>query len=164
MSHAEQSEPRRSLEETVPDLRVARVLRAREHPNADRLLLLDVDLESEERQLVAGIAGRYTLEDLEGLDIVVVSNLDPARLRGELSRGMLLAGEHDDALGLLLATGAPPGTPLRAHELPEPAERIDIGEFSRHEIVAHEDGVTLNGRPLDGAELTVDRGVLGRLR
>ena len=147
------------------DLRVARVAEAREHPNADRLLVLEIDLGDETRQLVAGIVGHYELDDLPGRQIVVVANLAPARLRGEESQGMLLAAESADTLGLLMAPDADPGTPLRAEGQEEPGpEKISIEDFFRHEIVAGPDGVTVDGAPLRGAELEVDRGVAGRLK
>ncbi len=93
------------------DLRVARILEASEHPNADRLLLLQVDLGSEQRQIVAGIAGKYEPDELPGKHIVIVANLKPAKLRGEVSEGMMLAAESDEGtLGLVLAPGAEAGT------------------------------------------------------
>jgi methionyl-tRNA synthetase len=73
------------------DLRVAKVLRVEPVPGATRLLKLIVDLGSEERQLVAGIAEAYAPEALVGKNIVVVANLKPAVLRGVESNGMLLA-------------------------------------------------------------------------
>lgn len=149
------------------DLRVARVVRAREHPDADRLLLLDVDLGGEERQVVAGIKKHYELDALEGKRVVVVTNLEPARIRGEESQGMILAAENDEGeLGLLLATGAEPGTPVRpAGEHPEPGpEKISFADFQAHTLRADSAGVTLDGAPLTGAELRVDRGVEGRVR
>jgi methionyl-tRNA synthetase C-terminal region/beta chain len=82
------------------ELRVARVVRARVHPNADKLLVLDVDLGGEKRQLVAGIRSRYGPEELEGRSIVVVANLEPAKIRGVESQGMLLAA--DDGSGPVL--------------------------------------------------------------
>src|SRR6185503_560164 len=67
------------------DLRVARILEAQAHPNADRLLVLQIDAgEPAPRQLVAGIAGKYALEELPGKPIVIVANLQPAKLRGEI--------------------------------------------------------------------------------
>src|SRR5512141_3143689 len=75
-------------------LKVARVLAAEPHPRADRLLKLRIDLGGEERQLVAGIAAHYKPEELVGRNIVVVANLRPARLRGEISEGMLLAASQ----------------------------------------------------------------------
>ena len=78
------------------DLRVARVLEARPHPNADRLLVLKVDLGGEQRQIVAGIRAFYQPDDLVGKLIVVVKNLAPRAMRGEESQGMLLAASNDD--------------------------------------------------------------------
>ncbi len=88
----------------VPDLRAARVLEAMDHPNADRLLIMKIDLGGEERQIVAGIVGHYELDELVDKPIVVVANLQHAKLRGEVSQGMLLAAENEEGrLGLLLA-------------------------------------------------------------
>jgi methionyl-tRNA synthetase len=75
------------------ELRVARVLSAERIPNADRLLKLQVDLGTEQRQLVAGVAAAYAPEALVGKLIVVVANLAPARIRGVDSQGMLLAAD-----------------------------------------------------------------------
>lgn len=73
------------------DLRVATILAAREHPNADKLLLLQIQVGDVEKQIVAGIRAHYQPQDLVGKQIVVVNNLQPAMLRGEESNGMLLA-------------------------------------------------------------------------
>lgn len=74
------------------DLRVARIVEAADHPNADRLLKLQLDDGSgEPRQICAGIKGHYQAEDLVGRHIVIVANLEPRTIRGEESRGMLLA-------------------------------------------------------------------------
>ena len=97
------------------DLRVAQVLAAEKVAGADKLLKLRISLGDEERQIVAGIAQHYEPENLIGRRIVVVTNLEPARIRGEESRGMLLAAE--DAEGrLVLATvddaGMEPGAKI----------------------------------------------------
>lgn len=78
------------------DLRVAKVLEARPHPNADRLLVLKVDVGGEPRQIVAGIRQFYEPESLVGKLIVVVRNLAPRAMRGEESQGMLLAASNED--------------------------------------------------------------------
>jgi len=149
----------------IPDLRVAKVLEARDHPNADRLLVMDIDLGSEQRQIVAGIVGHYELQELEGLPIVVVANLQHAKLRGEVSQGMLLAAENDEGrLGVLLAPEAEPGTPLRAETGPPPAAEITFQEFHENTLLAGPDGVTLNGAPVTGTRLVMDREVFGKLR
>ena len=75
------------------DLRIARITHAEPHPNADRLLKLQLDDGSgEPRQICAGIKGHYEPADLVGKQIVIVANLAPRKIRGEESRGMLLAG------------------------------------------------------------------------
>jgi len=80
------------------DLRVATVLAAEVHPNADRLLVLRVDVGGTERQIVAGIRSSYDPAALVGKRVVVVANLDAATLRGVESQGMLLAARDGDRL------------------------------------------------------------------
>ncbi len=83
-------------------LRIGVVLSAEKHPNADRLLVLKVDVgEPEPRQIVAGIAKVYAPEDLVGRRITVVTNLAPAKLRGVESQGMLLAAGGSDIASIL---------------------------------------------------------------
>jgi len=77
-------------------LRVGRVLEAAEHPNADKLLVIKVDLGDEQRQICAGIKGHYTPEQLIGRNLIIVSNLAPRMMRGQESRGMLLAASNAD--------------------------------------------------------------------
>lgn len=74
------------------DLRIARIVAAEPHPNADRLLKLQLDDGSgTPRQICAGIKGHYEPDTLVGRSIVIVANLAPRKIRGEESRGMLLA-------------------------------------------------------------------------
>ncbi len=82
------------------DLRVAQVIHAEPIPKADRLLKLQLDLGYEKRQVVSGIAKHYKPEDLIGKKVICVTNLKPVKLRGELSQGMILAGEKDGVLSL----------------------------------------------------------------
>lgn len=82
--------------------RIGTVLEARAHPKADRLYLLQVDVgESQPRQIVAGLAEFWKLEELPGRQVVVVANLKPRKLRGEKSEGMVLAVKDKDGLALL---------------------------------------------------------------
>ena len=73
------------------DLRVARVLECREHPNADKLLVLKVDLGTEQRQICAVLKNHYKPEDLVNRLVIVVANLEPRSMRGEVSQGLLLS-------------------------------------------------------------------------
>ena len=93
------------------DLRVATVLACEPVAKAKKLLKLQVDLGYEQRQVVSGIAEHYKPEELVGKKVIVVANLKPVTLRGELSQGMILAGSHDGVLTLAtvdqtLANGA----------------------------------------------------------
>ena len=75
-------------------LTVAEVLEAKPHPNADKLLVLQLRLGERQKQICAGIRAWYAPESLIGMRIIVVDNLEPRKLRGETSEGMLLA-THD---------------------------------------------------------------------
>jgi methionyl-tRNA synthetase len=77
------------------DLRVGLVKDAKKHPNAAKLLILQVDTGDRVRQIVSGIAEHYQPADLIGKRLIVVANLMPVKLRGELSEGMILAGESN---------------------------------------------------------------------
>ncbi|MGB9886943.1 MAG: methionine--tRNA ligase [Moorellales bacterium] len=93
------------------DLRVAKVLQAEKVPGADRLLKLTVDLGQEQRTVVAGIAQSYPPEELVGRQVILVANLAPAKVRGILSQGMILAAVEGEQLSLLtvdrpIASGA----------------------------------------------------------
>ena len=82
------------------DLKIATILEAKPHPNADKLIILKIDLGTEQRQIVAGIKESYTPEELINKQITIIANLKPITLRGEESRGMLLAA--DDGKPVLL--------------------------------------------------------------
>jgi methionyl-tRNA synthetase len=90
------------------NLKVAKIISINDHPNADKLYLMKIDI-GEERQLVAGLKAYYKKEDLLGKNIVVVSNMKPAKLRGYISNGMLLAGDHDGVVKVLEAPNSNPG-------------------------------------------------------
>lgn len=83
------------------ELKVATVKAAEPHPNADKLMVLHIDLGSEQRQILAGIRNDYTAEELVGRQIVVVANLQTAKLRGLESQGMLLAASDEGRVVIL---------------------------------------------------------------
>lgn len=97
------------------DLRVAEIVAAERVPGAARFLQLTVDLGGERRTLVGGLAQSYAPEDLRGLQVVVVTNLAPATIRGIESQGMLLGvGCEDPGVIALLTVNRPVrnGTPV----------------------------------------------------
>jgi len=83
------------------EMTVAQIKEAVEHPDADRLFLLKVDTGKEVRQLVAGIRSSYTTDQLIGRRVIIVSNLEPATIRGQESQGMVLAVSDENGTSLL---------------------------------------------------------------
>lgn len=78
------------------DLRVGEILEVEEVGGADKLFKLKIDLGTETRILVAGLKGHYTKQELEGKRVIVFCNLEPRRIRGIKSKGMVLAAVNDD--------------------------------------------------------------------
>jgi methionyl-tRNA synthetase len=97
------------------ELRVALVKVAERVPNADKLLRLEVDLGTETRQIVAGIAESYTPESLIGRKVVIVANLAPRKLRGLESNGMIVAASPEGGKAVLAGflEDVPLGTRLK---------------------------------------------------
>ncbi len=94
------------------DLRVATVKDCQPHPNADKLLVLQLDDGTEGgRQICAGLRGIYEPEQLVGRQIVVVANLAPRKMRGEISQGMLLAASNADRSEVVIVS---PTAPIEA--------------------------------------------------
>ena len=83
------------------ELKVAQIKEVSEHPNADKLLILILDLGEKTKQVVAGIKGSYTREALLGKYVVVADNLEPAVLRGVESQGMVLAGSDESGVVII---------------------------------------------------------------
>ena len=84
------------------DLRVGKILEVENHPNADKLFVLKVDIgEEKPRTVVSGLIGHYSAEDLTGKEVVVFTNLAPIDLRGVKSEGMVLAACKGDKVVLL---------------------------------------------------------------
>ncbi len=120
------------------DMRIGKVVEANEHPNADKLIVLNVSLGQENRQLCAGLKEHYTLEEFVGKHIVVVCNLKPAKLRGIMSEGMLLAASEGDAVSLLLPPeGAETGTQLDGTTQ---AKQMEFPEFLKFQLEVGPDG------------------------
>ncbi|MFB6357045.1 MAG: hypothetical protein ABEJ65_11085 [bacterium] len=95
------------------DIRIATITGVRDHPNADKLLLLDVYFgEGDERQIVAGIKEDYEKSDLLHSQIPVVANMEPIEIRGEQSNGMLLAVNGDEIALLNPDKICEPGVPV----------------------------------------------------
>jgi len=94
------------------DLRVATVLECKPHANADKLLVLQIELAGgERRQICAGLRAFYVPEQLVGKQIVVVANLAPRTMRGEISQGMLVAASDPTTNKVIVVTPSEPAAP-----------------------------------------------------
>lgn len=96
------------------EMRLGKVIKCEKHPKADRLLVSQIKLGSETRQIVSGIAQYYKPEEMVGKNVIVVCNLKPVKLRGVLSQGMVLAaGDDGDDLVIPEAIAAKDGAEVR---------------------------------------------------
>lgn len=86
---------------TKVELKVGTILSAEKHPKADRLLVEQIDLGNETRQIVSGIAANYKPEEVIGKKVIVVTNLKPVKLRGVESQGMILCASNDQDLDIV---------------------------------------------------------------
>ena len=83
------------------EFKVGEIKEVLDHPNADKLYIVKVDLGDKTKQLVAGIKGSYKKEDLVGKQVVVVDNMEPAVLRGVESQGMILAASDESGFSVV---------------------------------------------------------------
>lgn len=83
------------------ELKIATIKEVQDHPNADRLYLIIIDLGDRTKQIVAGIKNSYSKEELLGKQVVVVDNLEPALLRGVESQAMLLASHDQKGIAII---------------------------------------------------------------
>ncbi|MBJ6300676.1 methionine--tRNA ligase subunit beta, partial [Staphylococcus aureus] len=90
------------------EIKAATIIDAEHVKKSDKLLKIQVDLDSEQRQIVSGIAKFYTPDDIIGKKVAVVTNLKPAKLMGQKSEGMILSAEKDGVLTLVSLPSAIP--------------------------------------------------------
>ncbi len=137
------------------DLRVAKITEVVKHANADKLFVEQIDLGSlGKTQIVSGLANDYKPEELIGKKVIVVCNLKPAKLRGEMSNGMLLAGEGKvDGIKKLCVLEAPDSQPgdtvfLEGGEASKPKKEITFEEFLKVKMNVKDGKALYNGKAL----------------
>ena len=150
------------------NLKVAKVTEIKDHPGADKLYIMKIDLGDEERQLCAGLKPYYPdPNDLLGKKLVVVTNLEPTKLRGELSEGMLLAGDDGVDVGVLIPKNSQVGDRVYVDGVTEFKEdKISFSQFVKYTFEARDGKAYLQGKPLktDSEEITLEKVVNGRIR
>jgi methionine--tRNA ligase beta chain len=150
------------------NLKVGKVTEVLDHPDADKLYILKVDLGGECRQLCAGLKPFYPYRnDLLGKNLVVLTNLQPARLRGQLSEGMLLAGDDGKSVGVLNPHRSNPGDQVYVDDIKEYQTcMITFDQFMKYKLEAIDGKAYMEGLPLrtDSEEINVERVMNGRVR
>lgn len=146
------------------DLRVAKIKTVEQHPDADKLFIIQLDVGTEKRTIVSGLAPYYQKEELLNKHIILVANLQAAKLRGVLSQGMLLAAENKKGeVGVVVAPHAQPGTRVHIENQVEDPKEITIKQVAAIALEAKENGVWNNDKALtvNNKPLSVDKGILG---
>ena len=125
------------------DLRVAQILEVKDHPNADKLYMAHIDIgEKGKRVIVAGLKKHYTAEELTGKKIVVLTNLEPATIRGVKSTAMLLAATDSDGIvSLLDPKDASAGDQVIIENIsPQPADVVSFDDFQKITMIINNTG------------------------
>ena len=150
------------------DLRVARIKEITRHPSADKLYVETIDVGGSERTIVSGLVPYYAEEELRGRNIILVSNLKPAKLRGVESQGMLLAAEHEGTVDVIFLDDAAPGDRIEVSGFDhgaEPPAQISIDDFFSMPIAAEDSVLKVGGRELlcNGAPVRTRKVVSGKV-
>ncbi|HEY9595157.1 MAG TPA: methionine--tRNA ligase, partial [Spirochaetia bacterium] len=150
------------------NLRAAKIVEIKRHPDAEKLYIETMDLGTEKRTVVSGLVPYYKEEELLGHTIVLVANLKPAMLRGVESAGMLLAASEGKTVEVLFVDHATPGdrVVLGGTTDPAPAEQIDIDTFFTMPIAAEDSKVKIGDSFLEcgGKPVTTAKVVKGRVK
>ncbi|MBI2649689.1 methionine--tRNA ligase [Candidatus Woesearchaeota archaeon] len=141
----EKEEPK---QEFPLNLKVAKIIEIKEHPNADKLYVLDIDLGTEKRQLVAGLKPYYTYDELKNKKIIVVTNLKYAKLRGIESQGMLLAGDDGTNVGVLTVEQSNVGDKVYLDGYENSNMEISFDEFLKIKIMVQKSKVYFENKEL----------------
>ena len=142
-------------------LKVAKILSVEDHPQADKLYVLKVELGDEQRQLVAGLKQHYKKEELLNKKIIVVANLKHAKLRGVESEGMLLAADDGKSVGILYAEESEIGEFASFGNLKPDEKEITFDQFEKLEIIVKEGKVISNSLILKTSkeEIKIDKDI-----
>ncbi len=146
-------------------IKTGRIVDVENHPDADKLYILSVDLGDEERQLVAGLRGIYEINELKGKKVAVLCNLKHAKIRGVVSEGMVLAADDGSTI-TLITSDADLGSVALPEGMDESVvetlpEQISFEKFTKHKLTVKNGCVTWNGKKLlaDGHELKPEKNV-----
>ena len=137
------------------NLKVAEIKEVEDHPDAEKLFVMKIDLGCEQRQLVAGLRQRFSADELVGKHIVVVTNLEHATLRGKKSEGMLLAAEKDNVVKIIETKNSKPGDRVYIEGFNDNGSIISFKVFSAAKREVKNKKVLINGQELKTVNETI---------
>jgi methionyl-tRNA synthetase len=150
------------------ELRAARIVEIKRHPDADKLFIETVDLGGEKRTIVSGLVPHYKEDELLGHMVVLVANLKPAILRGVESNGMLLAAQEGKTVEVLFIDHAQPGdrVTVKGGPMESAPAQIDIDTFLTMPIVAEGSHVLVGDAELEcaGRAVVTSKVATGRVK
>ncbi|MBW3019465.1 methionine--tRNA ligase [Candidatus Woesearchaeota archaeon] len=147
------------------NLKVAEVKKVKDHPEAEKLYILEVDV-GEKRQLVAGLKPYMKPEELLGKKIVMVTNLKPAKLRGIESNGMLLAADKGDKVRVLEVLKGKPGEQVFVEGIKPKSSQIKYDDFAKIKMTVKDKKAVYGNKPLrtEKENVVVDIGDGAKIR
>jgi methionyl-tRNA synthetase len=146
------------------ELRVGTITDVTDHDDADNLYVETVSIGDETRQVVSGLKPYYDADDLLGRNVVLVTNLEPAELRGVTSEAMLLAIDTDDAVSVITAPDYDAGDHL-TYESITPNEQISFDDFQQLSLDFHDNTLFINNEPpLQQTQLTNTEHINGTVK
>lgn len=140
--------PKEESKFNLLNLKVAEILEADPHPDADKLMVLQVGLGESKRQIVAGIKEYFTKDQLVGRKITIVTNLEPAVLRGKKSEGMLLASLNKGKFAFLETKNTKPGESVFIEGSKPNKKKISYKQFQEVKFVVKNKEVLVDDKPL----------------
>ncbi len=129
-------------------LRIGKILEIKEHPNADKLFIEKIDIGDKIIQVISGLREHYTKEELESKKVVVLCNLKPAKIRGDLSEGMILVGDDGKKIGLLLPQGEPGEFIRTSKNILNSNKELSLKRFQKIDFIVKDGKVLLEGEVL----------------
>jgi methionyl-tRNA synthetase len=139
------------------NLRVGKITSVEKHPEADKLYIEQIDFGTETSQVVSGLAEHFTIEELEGKKVLIVSNLKKAKLRGVESFGMLLVAQKDDKMSLLLSD-LEPGTFIEVEGYENKTTNLKFDDFLKVKLDVKDKEIFFENKKLEGISVDIDDG------
>ncbi len=142
------------------DIEVGKIIEVKKHPNADKLYIEKVEMGDGVRQIVSGLVGIYTPAELLWKKVLILKNLKPAKLRGEISEGMLLAAEGKEGVEVLFAEGeVGEKVAVEGKKAAQKEKMVTIGDFKKLDLRVEGGKVVYKGKPLtvNGKEIRTEK-------